>query len=279
MTRVDTTPTQDIGLRRKLHTIIFEADTPAGKAFDVALLIAIVASVVVVSLESVTAIRERYGDLLSRIEWGLTIAFTAEYVLRLYCVDRPLRYARSFYGIVDLLAIVPTWLTFLWPGSASFAVIRVLRLLRVFRVFKLGHFLVEADLLMRALAASRRKILVFLVCVVALVFILGTIMYIIEPPEAGFTSIPESVYWAIVTMTTVGYGDIAPITVLGKFIASLVMICGYGIIAVPTGIVSVELARSEPLKPVSTQACPSCGAEDHDHKANYCHQCGAHLHN
>ena len=261
-----------------MHTVIFEADTPAGKAFDVALLIAIVASVIVVSLESVTAIREQYGALLNSIEWGLTIAFTIEYVLRLYCVDRPLRYACSFYGVVDLLAILPTWLAHLLPGSERLAIIRVLRLLRVFRVFKLGHFLVEADLLMRALAASRRKILVFLVGVVALVFILGTIMYIVEPHEAGFTSIPESVYWAIVTMTTVGYGDIAPITVLGKFIASLVMIVGYGIIAVPTGIVSVELVRAQPLDPVSTQACPSCGTEDHDHKAVYCHQCGAHLH-
>ncbi|MDJ0975725.1 MAG: ion transporter [Planctomycetota bacterium] len=261
-----------------MHTVIFEADTPLGKAFDVGLLLSILASIVLVSLESVESIRVVHGDLLRALEWALTIAFTVEYVLRLYCVDRPLRYARSFYGIVDLLAIVPTYVSLILPAAAPLMVIRALRLLRVFRVFKLGHFVAEADMLYSAMAASRRKIMVFLGSVVTLVFLLGTLMYIVEPAEAGFRSIPDSVYWAIVTMTTVGYGDIAPTTVVGKFIASFVMIVGYGIIAVPTGIVSVELAKIGPAAPMTTQACPSCGVEDHSHRAQYCHQCGAHLH-
>ena len=266
------------GFRRQMHTVIFEADTPLGKAFDVGLLLSIVASIVLVSLESVKAIRDVHGPLLRSLEWALTIAFTIEYVLRLYCVDRPLRYARSFYGIVDLLAIVPTYVSLILPAAAPLMVIRALRLLRVFRVFKLGHFVAEADMLLTAMAASRRKILVFLGSVVTLVFLLGTLMYIVEPSSAGFSSIPASVYWAIVTMTTVGYGDIAPVTVVGKFIASFVMIVGYGIIAVPTGIVSVELSRAFAQPTVSTQACPSCSAEGHRPGATYCFQCGTHLH-
>ena len=266
------------GLRHRLHTIIFEADTPGGKAFDVLLLLAILVSVVAVCLESVESIRDAYGPLLRKIEWGLTIAFTIEYVLRLFCVARPGRYARSFYGIVDLLAILPSYLSVVFTGSHSLAVIRALRLLRVFRVFKLGHFVQEADVLGQALAASRRKILVFLGTVLTLMFILGTLMYLVEGEEGGFTSIPESVYWAIVTMTTVGYGDIAPVTVLGKFIASVVMISGYAIIAVPTGIVGVELARAHPRAPLSTQSCPSCSLEGHDADAAFCKHCGADLH-
>ncbi|MDA1193709.1 MAG: ion transporter [Planctomycetota bacterium] len=267
------------GLRGRLHTVIFEADTPVGKAFDVALLLAILASIVVVSLESVAPIRAAHGALLRQIEWGLTFAFTAEYLLRLLCVQKPLRYARSFFGLVDLLAILPTWLSLVFVGTHSLVVIRALRLLRVFRVFKLGHFVREADVLGRALLAARRKILVFLGAVLTLVFILGTLMYLVEGEESGFSSIPESVYWAIVTLTTVGYGDIAPVTVLGKFIASVVMIAGYAIIAVPTGIVGVELARaSQPTTPVSTQACPACGRDGHAPDAAYCKYCGAALH-
>lgn len=267
-------------LRERLHTVIFEADTPAGKVFDVALLIAILVSVLAVCLESVPDIREEYGPTLTRLEWGLTIAFTLEYLLRLLCVSRPLAYARSFYGVVDLLAILPTYLSLVITGTHTLAVIRALRLLRVFRVFKLGHFVREADMLYRALAASRRKILVFLGAVVTLVFILGTIMYLVEGghEESGFTSIPESVYWAIVTMTTVGYGDIAPVTVLGKFIASVVMISGYAIIAVPTGIVSVEMARASMHVPVSTQACPACGRDGHAPDARFCKYCSVGLH-
>jgi voltage-gated potassium channel len=266
-------------LRHRLHTVIFEADTPLGKAFDIALLLAILVSVVAVCLESVASIDAEYGDLLRAVEWGLTIAFTIEYLLRLCCVKRPLRYAFSFYGLVDLLAILPTYLSLVISGARPLTVIRALRLLRVFRVLKLGHFVAEAEVLMRALIASRRKILVFLGTVLTLILILGTLMYLVEGDESGFTSIPESVYWAIVTLTTVGYGDIAPATVLGKFIASFVMILGYGIIAVPTGIVGVEIYQStKRAPPVSTQACPDCSREGHDPDARYCKHCGASLH-
>lgn len=270
----------DGSLRERLHTIIFEADTPTGKAFDVALLIAILVSVLAVCLESVPDIRDEYGPALTKLEWGLTIAFTLEYLLRLFCVSRPLTYARSFYGIVDLLSILPSYLSLVFAGTHTLAVIRALRLLRVFRVFKLGHFVREADMLYRALSAARRKVLVFLGAVLALVFILGTIMYLVEGghEESGFTSIPESVYWAIVTMTTVGYGDIAPVTVLGKFIASVVMISGYAIIAVPTGIVGVEMARVAREPTVSTQACPACGRDGHAPDARFCKYCGVALH-
>jgi voltage-gated potassium channel len=264
-------------LRHRLHTVIFEADTPLGKAFDVGLLLAIVVSVFAVSLESVPSIRAEYGPLLRAIEWFLTIAFTAEYLLRLACVRRPLRYATSFYGVVDLLSILPSYLSLVFAGTHSLAIIRAFRLLRVFRVFKLAHFVAEAQILGRALVAARRKILVFLGTVLTLIFVLGTLMYLVEGEAGGFTSIPESMYWAVVTMTTVGYGDIAPITVLGKFIASVVMICGYAIIAVPTGIVGVELARASAVRPISTQACPSCGLEGHDPDARFCKHCGASL--
>lgn len=265
--------------RERLHTIIFEAETPLGKAFDVGLLVSIIISVVAVCLESVESIEAEYGWLLSKVEWFLTIAFTLEYLLRLFCVAQPWRYARSFYGVVDLLAILPTYLSLIFTGAHQLAVIRALRLLRVFRVFKLGQFVAEADLLYAALSAARRKVLVFLGAVLTLVFILGTVMYLVEGGQGGgFTSIPESVYWAIVTMTTVGYGDIAPVTVLGKVIASVIMISGYAIIAVPTGIVSVEIARASKNAPINTEACPWCGGEDHDHDAVYCKHCGGHLH-
>ena len=263
--------------RKQLHRIIFEADTPLGKAFDVGLLLSIVASVVAVCMESVKPIRERYQTELHAIEWFLTIAFTIEYLLRLYCVEKPMRYAKSFFGVVDLLAILPTYLSLFFAGTQSLMVIRALRLLRVFRVFKLGHFVKEADVLLAAMAASRRKILVFLGAVLSLTFIMGTLMYMVEGEETGFTSIPNSVYWAIVTMTTVGYGDIAPATVLGKFIASFMMIIGYGIIAVPTGIVSVELHRAAKDLSVSTQACLSCGVCGHDLDARHCKRCGGPL--
>ncbi len=262
--------------RHRMHEIIFEADTPLGKAFDVALLVAIVLSVAAVLLESVASIRAQYGPLLRGIEWVFTILFTIEYILRLASVGRPMRYAVSFFGIVDLLAIVPTYLSFFIAGSQSLLVIRALRLLRVFRVLKLAHFLGEAHLLYAALRASSRKIVVFLGAVLTIVLIVGSAMYLIEGPEHGFTSIPQAVYWAIVTLTTVGYGDIAPQTVIGKFLASVVMILGYGIIAVPTGIVSVEIAAS--LKEAThTQACTECGKEGHAIDARYCKYCGAQL--
>ncbi len=262
--------------RSMVHEIIFEADTPAGKAFDLALLGCILASIVAVMLESVASIRAVHGDALRAVEWGFTLLFTVEYALRLACVGRPLRYAWSFFGVVDLLAIAPTYLSLVVSGTQSLAVIRALRLLRVFRVLKLGRFVGAEQLLRTAIRASARKIIVFLGAVLTLVLIIGSLMYVIEGGNNGFTNIPQSIYWAIVTMTTVGYGDIAPHTVLGKLFASIVMIIGYGIIAVPTGIVTVELANIG-RGPISTQCCPQCAAEGHDADANCCKYCGARL--
>ena len=264
------------GWRQRLHEVIFEADTPAGKAFDVALLVAIVLSVVAVSLESVASIRARYGAPLRALEWVFTLLFTLEYGLRLLCVGKPLRYARSFFGLVDVLAIMPSYLSLVIAGTQSLIVIRALRLLRVFRVLKLAHFVGESRMLLTALRESSRKITVFLGTVLTLVVIIGSLMYLIEGEAHGFTSIPQSMYWAIVTLTTVGYGDIAPSTVVGKLLASMVMILGYGIIAVPTGIVTVELAQASRTA-VSTQACQECGVEGHDADARFCKACGASL--
>ena len=259
--------------RDVVHEIIFEADTPAGKAFDVALLILIAASVITVSLESVARIQTRIGGGLVAAEWGFTVLFTIEYVLRLLSVRRPWRYALSFFGVVDLLAILPTYISLFVPGTQSLLVIRGLRLLRIVRVFKLGRFLGEADLLMTAVRQSRRKIMLFVGAVLTIVAILGAVMYLIEGPEAGFTSIPRGMYWAIVTVTTVGYGDIVPATVSGQILAAVLMLMGYGIIAIPTGIFSVELIQAS-QRPVSTQACPSCSAEGHDADADFCKFCG-----
>ena len=261
--------------RARLHEVIFEADTRAGRAFDVGLLVAILVSVGAVMLESVADVRREYGAVLRAVEWSLTAAFTLEYVLRLVAVDRPARYARSFFGLMDLVAIVPTYLALMVPEAHSLMVIRAVRLLRIFRILKLAQFLGEAQLLVLALRASRRKITVFLGGIVTIVMIVGTLMYVIEGEEHGFTSIPTSMYWAVVTMTTVGYGDIAPRTAVGQLLAALLMILGYGIIAVPTGIVSVELANAG--RAVSRQACPSCGGEGHDIDARHCKYCGAGL--
>lgn len=261
--------------RLRLHEVVFESDTVAGRAFDVALLIAILTSVAAVVLESVAEVRREYGAVLRAVEWALTIVFTIEYGLRLTAVERPWRYATSFFGIVDLLSIVPTYLALVVPETQSFMVIRAIRLLRVFRILKAAQFLSEAQLLTTALRASRRKITVFIGGIVTVVLIVGALMYVIEGEEHGFTSIPTSMYWAIVTMTTVGYGDIAPRTALGQLVASMLMILGYGVIAVPTGIVSVELANA--ARPVSRQACPACGAEGHDVDASHCKYCGVRL--
>jgi len=262
--------------QHRLHEIIFEADTPAGKAFDVALLVGILASVAVVMLESMPDVRVRYGPALRATEWVITVAFTLEYLLRLLSVTRPIRYARSFFGIVDLLAILPTYLSVLLPGAQSLLVLRAIRLLRVFRVFKLARYVHEAGVLMTALRGARRKILVFFGSVTVLMVVIGALMYLVEGERSGFTSIPRSIYWAIVTVTTVGYGDIAPQTPLGQFIAAIAMLLGYSIIAVPTGIFGVELMRQSQLQ-ISTQACPSCSAEGHDADARYCKHCGAAL--
>ncbi|UCD75189.1 MAG: ion transporter [Phycisphaerales bacterium] len=270
-------PRPAAGLRGRVHEIIYEADTPAGKAFDVALLGCIVLSVFAAVLESVEAINAFCGAFLRAAEWLFTILFTIEYVLRLLTVRRPLRYALSFYGIVDLMAIVPTYLSVFIAGTQSLIVIRALRLLRVFRVFKLAQYLIEAKRLKLAMQASGRKIVVFLGVVITLVLILGTLMYLIEGgPGSQFTSIPRSIYWAIVTMTTVGYGDIAPQTPAGQVLASVVMIIGYAIIVVPTSIVTAELVGLE-RQTVSTQACPACSAEGHDVTARHCKYCGAGL--
>ena len=265
------------GLRYRLHEIIFEADTPAGKGFDVALLVAILLSVLVIMLESVAAYRIAYGDELRALEWVFTGLFTVEYVLRLYSVARPMAYARSFFGLVDLLSILPTYLSLFFVGAQSLLVIRAFRLLRIFRVLKLAHYLGEANVLRRALDASRPKITVFLIAVLNIACIMGALMYLIEGEASGFNNIPVSMYWAIVTMTTVGFGDIAPRTPPGQFLAAILMLMGYGIIAVPTGIVSAEIARAGRKGPVSGQACPACAAEGHDSDALHCKFCGARL--
>lgn len=261
------------GWRLRLNDIIFGAESPAGKAFDIALIIAIGISVTAVMLETVGAVQRQHGGWLVGLEWFFTLAFTLEYGLRLLCVRHPLRYATSFFGVVDLLSIVPTYLSLLIPGINSLLVIRVLRILRVFRVLKLFRYLNEAEMLLQAMRTGYRKILVFLYVVLTLVIVFGSIMFLIEGPENGFTSIPRSVYWAIVTLTTVGYGDIAPVTVMGQFIASAVMIAGYAIIAVPTGIYTAELANQIRIKRDS-RGCPGCGKTGHESDADYCRYCG-----
>ncbi len=263
-------------LRYKLYQIIFEADTKNGKRFDIILLYVIVASILLVMMESVQPINEQYGTLLKIGEWVVTIIFTIEYLLRIYVIKKPLSYIFSFYGLVDLLSVVPTYLSLFLTGASGLMVIRALRLLRVFRILKLSRYTKEASYIMYALKESRHKLGVFLMAIVAIVTILGTIMYLVEGEEHGFSSIPESIYWAIVTLTTVGYGDIAPETDLGKFISSFVMILGYAIIAVPTGIVTVAL-NNKVNKPVCTRVCPDCLAEGHDVEAAYCKKCGAKL--
>ncbi len=260
------------GLRAKLHTIVFESDTPAGRAFDVGLLALIVLSIVAVSLESVESYRRDFGGVLRFAEWAFTVLFSIEFILRLLAVRRPFLYATSFFGVIDLLAILPTPFSVFFPGAQSLLVVRVVRLLRVFRILKLAEFLGQANVLITALRASRQKIIVFLGAVLTLVVVAGSLMYLVEGPKNGFDSIPRGMYWAVVTLTTVGFGDITPKTTLGQLLASVIMVMGYGIIAVPTGIVSVELANAS--RPVSRQACPSCSAEGHDVDANFCKKCG-----
>lgn len=261
--------------REKIHEVIFEADTPAGKAFDVALFVAIVVSVLAVILESVTGIQEEWGLTLTVTEWFFTILFTAEYILRLISVRQPVKYATSFFGLVDLLATIPTYLSLFIAGSQSLLVIRTLRLLRIFRVFKLARHLQEAEALMNTIRATRAKITVFLFTIASLTLIMGSMMYLIEGGEnEQFDSIPRGIYWAIVTMTTVGYGDIRPQTPLGQALAAVAMIVGYSIIIVPTGIFSAEIARQRAF---DSRACRSCGRQGHDLDAVCCKFCGAEL--
>ncbi len=276
--------------RERAYEVIFEADTPAGKLFDVVLLIAILLSVVVVMFESVDSFRRKHGELLLKAEWLFTILFTIEYVMRILCARRPLRYIFSFYGIVDLLAIVPTYLTIVpvftgVPSTQRLAVIRALRLLRAFRIFKLAHMLSEAKALKQAIWAARAKIAVFLSTVLIAIVLVGSAMHLIEGDRTdengnsiatGFDSIPESMYWAVVTMTTVGYGDVSPTTAIGKTLAACMMMLGYCMIIVPTGIVSAELAQPT-RKAITTQVCPECMAEGHDKDAIHCKFCGGKL--
>ncbi|GAB3531422.1 ion transporter [Pontibacter brevis] len=270
------TPKERTNFREKLYTIIFEAETPGGKAFDVILLLLILLSVLVVSLESIEELNDKYLPWFRFLEWCFTIIFTIEYLLRIYSTPRPGRYVVSFFGLVDLMAILPTYLSLVFAGSHYLLVVRVLRLLRIARIFKLTRFINEGQVLSNALRASLNKILVFIGVVLVLVVIVGSLMYLIEGEENGFTSIPKSIYWTIVTLTTVGYGDIAPVTPLGQILASCIMIMGYGIIAVPTGIVSVELARSD-RETAATRVCPNCHQEGHPVDANYCFNCGYEL--
>lgn len=262
--------------RSTLSRIIFKADTRGGKLFDEVLIVCIISSVIVVMLDSVNHIHSNYGQTLYILEWIFTILFTIEYVLRIISVDRPLRYVRSFFGIIDLLAILPTYFSLFFPGTQVFIVIRLLRVLRIFRILKLVKYISEAQVLTQALRASARKIAVFLFTVLTLVIIMGSLMYMIEGEESGFTTIPRSIYWAIVTLTTVGYGDISPQTGLGQFLAAIIMICGYGIIAVPTGIVTVELSQLK-QRQEGIKKCPSCQAGEYDPNARYCKFCGTKL--
>jgi voltage-gated potassium channel len=265
------------GWRQRLFVIIFESDTRAGKLFDVVLLAVIVASVLIVMLDSVAALSARYGRLFDALEWIFTLLFTVEYAARLACVRRPLRYARSFFGIVDLLAVLPTYLALFLPGLHALIDIRLLRLLRVFRILKLTEYVVEYRRLGAALHASRRKIAVFIGTVFMLVVLVGTLMYLIEGPENGYTSIPMSVYWAITTVTTVGFGDITPKTDLGRALASFTMLLGWGILAVPTGIVTAEMTTQRIRQGGLPRACTQCGCVDHSTHARYCQDCGARL--
>jgi voltage-gated potassium channel len=261
--------------RKKLFIIIFEADTKAGKLFDVCLLVLILFSVTLVLLQSISSINAVYGDLLNALEWVITIIFTIEYVLRLIIVKNSVNYAGSFYGIIDLLSILPTYLSVIFPGTHYLVVVRSLRLMRVFRILKLAHFVRESTSIVLALKASARRILVFLAFVVLLSVILGSIIYVVESGvNPGFSSIPESIYWAIVTITTVGYGDISPVTSVGKLVASLIMLLGYSILAVPTGIVTVELSRRAQQDKPNSQACPNCSRYGHDSDAKFCKHCG-----
>ena len=263
-------------LKNRLYEIIFEADTPAGKAFDVLLFMAIISSVGLTMLQSVTSIRMEYGGLIFGLNTGFTVLFTIEFFLRIYCSPRPGKYLHSFFGIVDLLAILPFYIGLFVTGARFLDVIKVLRMLRIFRVLKMAQYVGEADLLKNALIASRRKIGIFLVAVMTIVVIIGSLMYIIEGEENGFTSIPRAVYWAIVTLTTVGYGDIAPNTPLGQALAACIMILGYSIIAVPTGIITAELGIST-AQEKNARKCNTCGHHQHDADAKHCKHCGAGL--
>lgn len=261
--------------RRKLHEIVFEADTTLGKTFDVVIICLILLSIIVVALDSVKSIRDQFGTQILYVEWFFTVLFSIEYLLRIIAVKRPVRYILSFYGLIDLFAILPTYISLFVPGTQYLLTIRILRFLRIFRILKLSEYMAEANVITDALRASRRKISVFFTAIIALVTVIGSMMYVIEGEEHGFTDIPTSIYWAVVTLTTVGYGDLSPKTALGKTFATFVMLMGYAIIAVPTGIVTAELSRS--ARRYSTQVCPECHSQEHETDAIHCKYCGAKL--
>jgi voltage-gated potassium channel len=259
----------------RLHSIIFEANTPTGKWFDIVLIGMIISSVLVIVLESLESVRLRWEYELHVIEWFFTAVFTIEYILRIISISRPLLYIRSFYGCIDLLSILPTWLSLFVPGTHFLASLRILRVMRIFRVFKLIQYVGAADMLFSAIRASMKKIIVFLLCILSMVTFLGSIMYLVEGPEHGYTSIPKSMYWALVTLTTVGYGDISPQTPLGQIIASIMMMTGYAILAVPTGIVTVEMSKIKAFhQHRPSVSCLSCALEGHDDDAKFCRRCG-----
>lgn len=267
----------------QIHEIIFEADTPLGKWFDIILLVMIIGSIIAVMLETVPSL-EKYQNTFFILEWLFTILFTIEYGLRMYCVRNRMKYAKSFFGIVDLVSILPAYISLFIVGTHALIIFRALRLLRVFRIFKLGHFLQEGDVIMKALRASRAKISVFLFFILVMVTIVGSVMYLVEGgvPDSKFSSIPNSIYWAVVTLTTVGYGDISPVTDFGKFLSAFVMILGYAVIAVPTGIVSAEMVNGDnsdhsEIKYHNTQVCRYCMEDDHDDDAIFCKTCGERL--
>ncbi|MES2562828.1 MAG: ion transporter [Pseudomonadota bacterium] len=262
------------GWRLRLFKVVFESDTPTGKIFDIVVITAILLSVAAVLADSVESIRMDHGAILNVLEWAFTILFTIEYFARLLCVERPLRYATSFFGIVDLIAVLPTYLAVLFPEAQVLIDVRILRLVRCFRIFRLTRYLTEVRLLGSAMANSMRKILVFLSVVIMVVLIVGTLMYVIEGPQHGFTSIPKAIYWALSTITTVGYGDLVPRTELGRMLASIVMLIGWGILAVPTGIVTAEMTAQRFTKEPATTKCASCGNTSHEADAVYCKMCG-----
>ncbi|MGB1041501.1 MAG: ion transporter [Flavobacteriales bacterium] len=263
--------------RQNIHDVIFEADTRSGKLFDIMLLVFILASLLVIMLDSVVSIHKEYLNLLLGLEWFFTIVFTIEYVLRIISVKNPIKYMISFYGIIDFVSTIPSYLTLFMPGGGHvFKVLRVLRFLRLFKVFKLGRFTTEGKMLGQALKESKEKIIVFLVAVLCMAMILGSVMYVVEGGDNGFTSIPRSIYWAIVTLTTVGFGDISPVTPLGQLISSVIMILGYGIIAVPTGMVTAGVVKRN-LTYTNTQHCSNCSKEGHADDAKFCKFCGENL--
>ncbi|MGR4069835.1 ion transporter [Halomonas sp. LR3S48] len=266
------------GLRTRLFQIIFESDTPLAKSFDIALIVLILASVAVVLLESVAAWDAAFGNWFYWLEWGFTLIFTIELALRIYCLEKPWRYLRSFYGVVDVLAVLPTWLMLILPGNLeTLVIVRLLRVMRIFRVLRLMQFVGESRLLLDALRRSTHQIILFFFGIFVLVTIFAAVMYTIESPEAGFTSIPMSIYWAIVSLTTVGYGDIVPMTPLGKAITVMLMLIGYSIIAVPTGVFSAQVIRAIREERYSDEACPGCGNDRHERRARYCLLCGTWL--